>query len=319
MPLSPDEQRCVLGACRLLARLRGGSWAIVEGATLDDLHPDSKSPEVLVSNGTLSAAIEVTELRGGSVWNEHGVSWRTLQSVLRPRREGHFLLVPSDDFRLPISKAVVRQLKQQIEVAAQSLHEEGAVAVVRVPRSAVVSLANPTLPGYVYCCHHSMPEVLHAASSQITGAYMLVDCDQWEHTFQTDIGRSLAAQRIANACNRRLAGEITTAEWDEEWALHLMDVNGSGVEILCATAAVSVPGMVAEDVSRAVAAKHRKFAGQQWADLHVLVMDARFSLTSTDYAALALSHVPDEQLSQLDVIALAHGDDTEMVWEKPSL
>lgn len=191
--------------------------------------------------------------------------------------------------------------------------------MVRVPRSAVVSLANPTLPGYVYCCHHSMPEVLHAASSQITGAYMLVDCDQWEHTFQTDIGRSLAAQRIANACNRRLAGEITTAEWDEEWALHLMDVNGSGVEILCATAAVSVPGMVAEDVSRAVAAKHRKFAGQQWADLHVLVMDARFSLTSTDYAALALSHVPDEQLSQLDVIALAHGDDTEMVWEKPSL
>jgi hypothetical protein len=316
MPLSPDEQRCVLGACRLLARLRGGSWAIVEGATLDDLHPDSKSPEVLVSNGTLSAAIEVTELRGGSVWNEHGVSWRTLQSVLRPRREGHFLLVPSDDFRLPISKAFVRQLKQQIEVAAQSLHDEGAVAVVRVPRSAEVSLANPTLPGYVFCCHHSMPEVLHAASSQITGAYMLVDCDQWEHTFQTDIGRSQAAQRIANACNRRLDGEITTAEWDEEWALHLMDVNGSGVEILCATAAVSVPGMVAEDVSRAMAAKHRKFAGQRWADLHVLVMDARFSLTSTDYAALALSHVPDEQLSQLDVIALAHGDDIEIVWEK---
>jgi hypothetical protein len=291
----------------------------VKGATLDDLHQNSKSPEVLVSNGILSAAIEVTELRGGSVWNKHRVSWRTLQSELQPSREGHFILVPSDDFRLPIPKPVVRQLKQQLEVAAQSLHDQGAVAVVRVPRSAKVALVNPKQPGHVFCYHDSMPAVLHAASSRITGAYTLVDCDQWEHRFQTENGRDEAVQRIVDACHRRLGGEKTIAEWDEEWALHLTDVSGSGVDILCVTEAVSIPDMVAEDVSRAVAAKHRKFTGRRWADLHVLVMDARLRLTSRDYVALALSHVPDEQLSQFDVIARVHGDDIEMVWEKPSL
>lgn len=161
-----------------------------------------------------------------------------------------------------------------------------------------------------------MPEVLHTASIQIIGTYMLVDCDQWEHTFQTDTGRSEAAQRIADACNRRLSGEATTAEWDEEWALHLIDAKGSGVEILCVTDAISVPGTVGEDIRRALATKQQKFAGRRWADLHVLVMDARLSLTSTDYAALALSHVPDDQLSQFDVIGLVHGEDIAAVWEK---
>ena len=317
MPLSEDEERCVLGACRLLTQSRGGTWAIVEGDTLDDLHPNSRSPEVLVSNGRLSAAIEVTELRGGSVWNEHGISWRTLQSVLQPTRPGHFLLVPADDFRLPITKGVVRQLKLEIEAAAQTLHVDGEVAVVHIPRSATVSLVHPSMQG-ISCCHQSINEVLRVAASMVTGAYMLVDCGQWEHSFSTDAGRSRAARGIAEACRRRLAGEITVAEWDEEWELHLIDGAGSGVEILCATAAVSVSGMVAEDVSRAVNAKHRKFVGQKWADLHVLVMDARVRLAKADYAAIALSDVPDEQRSQFDLVALAHGDDIEEVWRKPT-
>ena len=317
MPLSNDEQRCVDATCVLLAHQFGGSWRVAEGESLDDLHPNLKSPEVLIANGTLTAAVEVTELRGGSVWNEHGISWRTLQTVLQPNRQGHFLLVPSDDFRLPITKAMVRQLKKQVGVAAETLVGEGDSTVIRVPRSAVVSLANSSGPGYVYCCHDSLFEVLREASNGIEGTFMLVDCSQGEHSFHTEAGRSAAAERIAEGCRQRLAGEGGRADWDEEWKLYLLDPLGSGVEILSATKAVSVPDMVSEDVTRAVRTKSQKFAAKRWADLHILVLDARFSLASADHATFALSHVPEQQLSEFDLVALAHGTNIESIWGKP--
>lgn len=109
------------------------------------------------------------------------------------------------------------------------------------------------------------------------------------------------------------------AQWDEEWDLLLIDPDGTGVEILCVTEAFSPEGAVAEDVSRAVGTKHKKFADKRWAELHVLVMDTRVPLDVSDYAALAISCVPTDQLSDLDLVALARGDSVVALWWKPQV
>ena len=318
MPLSEDEERCVLGACRLLTQSRGGTWAIVEGDTLDDLYPNSRSPEVLVSNGRLSAAIEVTGLRGGLVWNDHSVSLKALRVALQPSRPGFYMLNPAIDFRLPIGKRFVGQLKQQIELASDSIHDTGDRASVLIPRSAEVRVTNLGANGYVFCSHQSMNDVLRLASEQVDGEFWLVDDDQLEHSFRTDEGRFVAAEHIAAACRRAALGQRIEAKWDDEWELTLVDPSQNGVRVLSVTEAVSVPGMVTRAVTQAVAVKRQKFSAGRWADLHVLVMDAQFPLMPSDDATFALSQLDDEELAGLDLVMLAHHDETDLVWDRGS-
>lgn len=289
---------------------------LADGPTLDDLNPRSRSPEVAVSNGSLSGAIEVTGLRGGSVWNDHSVSLKSLRVALQPSRPGLYMLSPAIDFRLPVSKRVVTQLKQQIDLASGLLRDAGDKASVLVPRSAKIQVANLRRPGLVFCSHHSMNDVLQLASERVDGAFWLVDDGELEHCFRTDDGRLAAAERIAAACRRAALGEVVEAAWDDEWELTLVDPSANGVRVLSVTAAISVPGMVADAVTGAVAVKRRKFTGRRWADIHLLVMDAQFPLMPSDYAAFALSQLEDEELAGLDVVLLACGDSVDLVWER---
>lgn len=289
---------------------------LANGPTLDDLNPRSRSPEVAASNGTLSAAIEVTGLRGGSVWNDHSVSLKSLRVALQPSRPGLYVLSPAIDFRLPVGRRVVTQFKQQIEIASGVLRSAGDKASVLVPRLAKVQVANIRRPGHVFCSHHSMNDVLKLASERVEGAFWLVDDGEWEHRFRTDDGRLAAAERIAAACRRAALGQAVEAAWDDEWELTLVDPSGSGVRVLSVTEAISVPGMVADAVTGAVAVKRQKFTGRRWADIHLLVMDAQFPLMPSDYAAFALSQLDDEELAGLDVVLLAREDSLDLVWER---
>ena len=62
MALSEQEARCVEFALNFLSEHYGGCWTIEQ--YLDDLHPSEPTPEVIVSNGEKTAAVEVKRLRG---------------------------------------------------------------------------------------------------------------------------------------------------------------------------------------------------------------------------------------------------------------
>jgi hypothetical protein len=190
MPLKPQEQRCVEAACRLLGQLRGGSWEVRQ--TPDDLHPNSKSPDALLSNGSLTAAVEVTRLSGGSAVNEHLRAWDHLFRRLQPSRPGYFQLVVPDGFALPIPKNFIRMLKREIERASTQLKEPGDLTFVRIPRSVSVSSVNLPDVNRVVCLHAfdididgGMIEVLRSASRQVSGYHLILDLRQWGHSFGT--------------------------------------------------------------------------------------------------------------------------------------
>lgn len=57
MPLTEQEERGVNLACYYLSEYDGGNWSIQEN--LDDLKLQEPTPEVIVGNGTKTAAVEV--------------------------------------------------------------------------------------------------------------------------------------------------------------------------------------------------------------------------------------------------------------------
>lgn len=261
MPLSSNESRCISALCKTLQDLRGGSWRVCAGPTLDDLYPNSPSPEVLVSDGKTVAAVEVTRLTGGSVWNRHLMSWESLKRQLQPSIPGHYVLVPGEDCRLPLTPHKIWTLKGPIEKAAQDIWERSTDrAIVYVPCAAELVLANRNLPGEIICCHDSLWEVLEVAQRGVIGAYTLVDLKLGEHSFLSREGCLRAAEQIADACRRAFNGGTVWAHWEEEWELLLADQDGTGVEVLCSTEGLEVSATVHEDVRRAVRAKRHKFA-----------------------------------------------------------
>ena len=99
MPLSEQEQRCVGFTCRYLKEHYGGSWSIQK--YLDDLNLSEPTPEVVVSNGEKTAAVEVKRLTGDSTYQEHIASLLSNEKRLVPSCGGSYYLCPAVDFRLP--------------------------------------------------------------------------------------------------------------------------------------------------------------------------------------------------------------------------
>ena len=115
MPLSEQERRCVELTCQYLNGTRGGRWKIDDGPTLDEQYPSQPSPEVLVHNESMTAAIEVKYLTGDSMLNEYRESIFSLRRFLVPPCGGHYTLDPCIDFRLPIRDPRFRKhLRQEI-------------------------------------------------------------------------------------------------------------------------------------------------------------------------------------------------------------
>jgi len=86
MPLTPQEQRCIDLALGPLGDLYGGTWRVSDGPTLDDLHESQSSPECLVTNGSISAAVEVLppDLKTVILLREfEGMSYAEIARVIR--------------------------------------------------------------------------------------------------------------------------------------------------------------------------------------------------------------------------------------------
>ena len=140
MPLSQQEARCIELACTYLGSQLGGRWSISE--MLDEKHPEEASPEVMVSNGNETAAIEVKRLTGDSVQQAYLESILSLERSLVPTCGGFYFLYPPIGIQLPLSTSLKREVKRQIEKIASTLSPGGSAAL-KFPRRGHVARMCP--------------------------------------------------------------------------------------------------------------------------------------------------------------------------------
>ena len=150
MALSDQESRCVELTCGYLSLTVGGNW-IVESYP-DELYPTEPTPEVIVTNGSVTAAIEVKRLTGDSNSNAYKESLLSNQKFLRPSCGGYYYLIPPNGFRLPMDINLRRHIKREIERLAPTLRV-GEAGAVHVPRKGHIHLISESGPPYIYCNH----------------------------------------------------------------------------------------------------------------------------------------------------------------------
>jgi hypothetical protein len=95
MPLTPQEQRCLDVSLAVLGDLFGGEWHFSQ--SLDDIHNSEPSPECLVTNGLIDAAVEVKRLTGDMVLQGYAEALKSLERSLAPSCGGSYMLSPAVD------------------------------------------------------------------------------------------------------------------------------------------------------------------------------------------------------------------------------
>ena len=223
MPLSEQEQRCVAFACSYLEEHYGGNWSIQQ--YLDDLNLSEPTPEVIVSNGEKTAAVEVKRLTGDSTYQEYVASLRSNEKFLVPSCGGSYYLNPAVDFRLPMPTDLRRLVKREIERVAPTLRPDQKGAI-RIPRQGHVSLIAESVPSFISCLHGGpYSDLMSRLQEKVAGKFMLID-EGLEHSFVTKECEAAFEEAVVTACERRLEGKTGPFSWYEEWELARIDKEG---------------------------------------------------------------------------------------------
>ena len=276
MTLSEQEIRCIKCACKFLSSALGGNWNIE--SYLDEVNATEPTPEVVVTNGTTTAAIEVKRMAGDSAQQKYRESLYSNERYLIPSCGGYYLLNPPIDLRLPVDNVLRRQVKKEIERVAPTLQPNDK-GVLRIPRSGHISLISEHNPPAILCSHGlgSYSDLFRPLLDRLEGRFMLVD-EGLQHSFFTDEGKEAFYDTIASACKRRLEGDSSTFFWNEEWQITRSkdseegEDNNNGVWILTSTGARSVPASIEENLQNVLHNALRKFV-RRWAQLHILVLE----------------------------------------------
>jgi hypothetical protein len=311
VPLTALELHCVQLACDFLSRVREGRWALVDGLTPDEQDPSAPTPEAVVSDGNLRAAVEVKRLKGPTGWQRHLSAQRWLEQYLAPTCGGRYHLVPPDGIYLPIDRKLARELKRQIEQVAPTM-AVGETRPVPVPREGVLQFIAGSQFDHIYCSHNA--RVFGAFSRRIPGTYWLVDDDEPEHSFVTDRGMQAFWTALEVASRQARAAGQATMYWQEEWPLTLLNVEGRGVEVRLIFGAADLPASVSENVETMVAKALPKFTGQRWGDLSVLVFEKSDPIISADRVRCALGSLDRQRRIPFDLVLLVDDEVVSQVW-----
>ncbi len=306
MPLSEQETRCIKLICKYLSSTIGGSWTVK--SYLDELYPAEPTPEVIITNRSISAAIEVKRLTGDSIYQAYLESLLSNQKFLIPSCGGCYTLNPPVDFRFPMNVNLRRHVKREIESLAPTLRP-GKAGAVRVPRKGHISLISESGPPYISCNHRgSYSEVMQPLLERIDGKFMLID-EGLEHSFFTDEGRNAFYAAVTAACERRLKEDASPFSWYEEWELTREEDDKDdkdGVWIIAVTEARHMRQSVAECVYTMLDNALRKFAEKRWADLHVVVLE-KFTYAPEQLVAEAIAALEPDEVRDVDFILLIDG------------
>lgn len=317
MALSEQEAHCIDLACAHLEAQFGGHWKVID--LLDEQYASEPSPEVSVSNGSQTAAIEVKRLTGNSLQQAYTESILSLERSLVPPCGGYYTLAPPSDFHLPMGPKVVRYIRKEIERVAPTL-SDGHSAAIKMPRHGHIALASEQGPFLINCLHpgpYSGPysELWGSLKSEIQGSFLLVD-EGVEHSFVTDSGREAFRTAVINACTRRLTGITGTFEWLEEWELKKVASDEDGVQVMAVTEAFDVRESVQECVEAMVEKGLAKFLKRRWADFHILVLEASTYALPLRFVKGAITNVDPTRLLGVDQVLFV--DDGQVTQLYPS-
>jgi hypothetical protein len=316
MPLTPQERAAIVLTLPVLDSVWGPTWLAPDGTTLAEEFPEQKTPECVVTNGTLTAAVEVKRLMGDAGWLGYHEAWQSLRRRLIPGCGGRYMLVPFHGTVLPLNKKLVERVAKQMEELAPSM-QVGDVKPVRVPRPlAELRLIRTDRPDGSIYCSHSEP-VIEQFSERLAGWFWLADDDALPHSFVTEECRSGLYAKIEAASMSVLAGGDGHLEWEEEWALHRLEDAEDGhdnVEIVAAVTSdvfagidYTVTGMLLQGL--------RKF-GQRWGDKHVIVLeDAYFDMCEPQHVARVIASHDGVCRQRISLVALIHKGEASIVWQ----
>lgn len=310
MALSDQESRCVELTCGYLSSTVGGSWTVESYP--DELYPTEPTPEVIVTNGTVTAAIEVKRLTGDAISQAYTESLLSNERHLTPSCGGYYVLYPPIDFRLPMDVKTRKRVKLEIERLASTL-QPGTTGAVRVPRQGHIALASESGPPYICCTHHmAFPDIMKPLLGRIAGKFMLVD-EGLEHSFVTDEGRAAFLDAVVAACQRRLKGDASRFSWYEEWEIKRIDGgqkeddHKDGVWIMAVTEARPVRESVAECVYHVLENAMKKFA-KRWAKLQLLVLEKSI-FAHEQLVNEVVSNLQLDNLQNVDFILIVDEDE----------
>ena len=315
MVLSEQETRCIHLVCQHLGQSYPGDWRLPDGPTLDELHPDTPSPEVVVTNGRRTCAIEVKRLTGGAEFQAYTESFWSLERSLAPSCGGYYFLEPPVNIHLPLDRKLVRLVRKEIERVAPQLDVDQQPAPILIPREGHISVGRPD-GSYIHCLHTAARELLTPVLDRVSGHFFLID-EGLEHSFHTTEGREQFAEAVAKACMAGLEGDHSPFGWYEEWNLTKLDNDTpGGVQFMAVTAAVDMRLSVAECVLGVVDNGLGKFKGKTWADLHALVLECSIS-APRQLVADVIGELESEELQDVHLILLIDGDAVYEAFSRP--
>ena len=271
MPPSEQERRCVEAVCRYLRETSGDEWRLAEW--LDDGYADEPSPDVLLTDGTRTLAVEVKQLTDGEAFDGYDRAQQSLYERLAPNATGVYTLIPAPLVKLPLSPMLVSQLTIRIATAAIGLRV-GDSARVAVPREATLRFVSQSDVGVVLCRHPQSDEV-RAVSPEVAGVHFLDD-DGPPHQFLSDESRLSFRRALTRAsAESRRAGQATVS-WFEEWDLlrHEDAVEGEGGVIVAAVVTDFLGSAAMEGVAKAISAARKKFEVKKWAARSAVALHA---------------------------------------------
>lgn len=259
-------------ACRYLSEHYGGDWSVQDN--LDDLKLQEPTPEVIVGNGTKTAAVEV-KLLIDFPCRDYIAYLRSNEKRLKPPCGGSYYLCPALGFQLPMPVDLQRLVKREIERVAPTL-SPGQKGTIRIPRQGHVSLIAESDPSAIFCLHGGpYSDIMSRIRERISGKFMLID-EGLEHSFITQECKETFEEAVVAACKGRLEGKTGNFHWYEEWELTRSDSEDGedGVCIIASTGARSMQASVEQCVNYSLENAIRKFRRTpRWADLHVVVLE----------------------------------------------
>ena len=316
MSLRPSERTAILAVLPVLDELWGPIWRLPSDSTLADTISSEKTPECIIGNGELTAAIEVKRLTGDAGHNNWTAYLKSLSRSLAPPEGGRFSLLSPAGMTLPFSTGLARHLRRQIRQVTPLMSLDDRRVITIPPRSGTLELLRRDKPsGMIFCNHNSPP--INTGLAGLPGWFYLKDAaDHIEHSLISEDCQTTFRRIVESAARAMQPGERREITWNEEWELIKASdtLPGRGSVQLPIPYVGSVPDAVEATISAMLQSAMLKFE-RVHADRHVIVLhDDFFDFCEPNEAASVI----DSQSALLDhcisLVVLLHREEAHVIW-----
>ena len=302
-----QELRCAEAICKSLNEFNDRAWKIE--CWLDDKHQDEAGPDVRLSDGDVSIAVEIKQLTDGSEFHEFAQYSHSLYRRLALDPDRDYLLIPAPSTRLPLPESWLPRIRTAIADSGPALRV-GEEAKLRIPRRSKLSRYGDFKPGVVGCQHDSAHSI-HQTIPDAVGAFILEDGGEPARQFLSEDLRTAFRRELERACDSSKRDGLAVVSWQEEWhLLRLSDppLGSGGVHVAAATACFLETAVI-ECVETAVRSAKSKFNARRWANhtaaaLHASEQQSKVPITYFDSAIRGLKA---DQIRPLDFVLLVRG------------